>query len=111
MPALSWNVVWMFAASVVAQLVAISLLPQTRGFTHLVPTIACSAAFLVGIGMIAKMIHRGLPVGILMPLLAAIVPLGGIVIGVLLFGESATFAKMALLVFACVLVGAAAAVS
>jgi multidrug transporter EmrE-like cation transporter len=110
MPALSWNVVWMFTTSVAAQLVAISLLPQTRGFTNLLPTIACGAAFLVGIGMVAKMVHSGLPVGILMPLLAAIVPLGGIVIGVLLFGEPTTVARMSLLVFACVLVGAAAAV-
>jgi hypothetical protein len=44
---------------------------------------------------------------VLIPLLATIVPLSSIAIGVLLYGESASWARIGTLVAACVLIGVA----
>jgi multidrug transporter EmrE-like cation transporter len=111
MPAISLRVVGLFFAAVGFQLVAVVFLPRTRGFTNPLPTIACAAFFVCGIWMVARMYYGGAKLGIMMPLLAAVIPLGIIVIGVSMYGESASVLKVALLVGACGLIGAAAAVA
>jgi small multidrug resistance pump len=57
------------------------------------------------------MYYGGAKLGIMMPLLAAVIPIGIIVIGISLYGESASVLKVALLIGACGLIGAAASVS
>ena len=108
MSALPMNVIAMFVTSVVAQLVGVMLMPHTHGFTKLWPTLGCGLAFAVGLWMVARMIESGAALGILMPLLAAVIPIGAIAIGVVMFGETASWTKVAMLLFACGLVGAAA---
>ena len=71
----------------------------------------CAVLFVCGIWMVARMYHGGAKLGIMMPLLAAVIPLGIIVIGIYMYGESASMLKIALLVGACGLIGAAASVS
>jgi multidrug transporter EmrE-like cation transporter len=100
----------LFVASVIFQLLAMVLLPRTRGFTVALPTLGCAALFVCGIWMIARMYQSGAKLGIMSPLLAAIIPLGVIAIGVLLYHESASPLRVAMLIGACALIGAAAAV-
>ena len=99
----------MFAASVGFQLLAMTLL-RTRGFTVLLPTLGCAVFFVAGIWLIARMYASGAKLGIMSPLLAAVIPLGVIAIGVLLYNESASPLRITLLLAACGLIGAAAAV-
>src|SRR5579863_4729730 len=100
----------LFAASVAFQLLAMVLLPRTRGFTAPLPTLGCAALFVCGIWMIARMYQSGAKLGIMSPLLAAIIPLGVIAVGIFLYHESASPLRITLLVAACGLIGAAAAV-
>ena len=100
----------LFFASVGFQLLAMVLLPRTRGFTVPLPTLGCAALFVAGIWMIARMYQSGAKLGIMSPLLAAVIPLGVIAIGIFLYNESASPSRIALLVGACVLIGVAAAV-
>jgi hypothetical protein len=60
--------------------------------------------------MVARLYNGGAKLGIMMPLLAAVIPIGIIAIGVFMYGEKASPAKVALLVAACGLIGAAAAI-
>jgi small multidrug resistance pump len=101
----------MFFASVAFQLAAMVILPRTRGFTAPWPTLACAVLFVCGIGTIARMYQSGAKLGIMSPLLAAVIPLGVIAIGVLMYHESASPMRIALLLAACGLIGAAAMVS
>jgi len=96
-----------FAISVAANLVAIGLLPITRGFSVLLPTVICLVSFLIAIAMLARLTHSGLNLGIMMPAYAAVVPLGTIAIGILVYGESASFLRVGLLGAACAFVGVA----
>jgi multidrug transporter EmrE-like cation transporter len=111
MPTISLRVIGLFFAAVGFQLLAVMFLPRTRGFTNPLPTVACAVLFVCGIWMVARMYYGGARLGIMMPLLAAVIPLGIIVIGVYMYGESASMLKIALLVGACGLIGAAASVS
>ena len=101
----------LFFASVAFQLLAVVLLPRTQGFTNPLPTVGCAAFFVCGIWMVARLYHGGAKLGILMPLLAAVIPIGIIAIGVTMYGESASPFKIALLLVACGLIGAAASVA
>ena len=70
----------------------------------------CAALFVCGIWMIARMYQSGAKLGIMSPLLAAVIPLGVIAIGILLYNESVSPLRVGLLVGACAMIGAAAAV-
>ncbi len=100
----------LFVASVALQLLAMMVLPRTRGFTAPVPTLLCAALFVCGIGAVARMYVSGAKLGIMSPLLAAVIPLGVIAIGVLGYNESASPLRIGLLLAACGLIGAAAMV-
>lgn len=100
----------MFFASVGFQVLAVALLPRTRGFTQFLPTLGCSLLFICGIWMVARMYEGGAKLGILSPLLAAVIPLGVMALGIILYHESASPLRIALLVLACGLIGGAAAV-
>lgn len=101
----------LFAGSVIAQLMAISLLPRTEGFTKVLPTAACCALFLVGLGAMANLTRKGVELGVLIPMISAIIPLVTIFIGILFYGESASVLKVSLLMGACVLIAGASAFS
>jgi multidrug transporter EmrE-like cation transporter len=96
-----------FVALIVLQLVALTLLPRTQGFTN--PGITAVMLTFLGVSywLLARMIRSGANLGILIPLMSTIIPLATIAIGVLLYGESASGIRIGLLVCACVLVGIA----
>jgi multidrug transporter EmrE-like cation transporter len=100
----------LFIASAGLQVLAVALLPRTHGFTQPIATVACSALFVAGIWMVALMYQSGAKLGILSPLLAAVIPLGVVAVGIILYHESASPLRVGLLILACGLIGAAAAV-
>ena len=99
-----------FIAALAGQLGAIVLLPRTQGFTAPWPTVACLSVFAFSIWMIARVAHNGASLGILVPLLNAIVPIGAVAIGILLYSESASSLKIGMLLAACMLIGVASRV-
>jgi multidrug transporter EmrE-like cation transporter len=105
------SVFGLFFASVGFQLLAVILLPRTQGFANPLPTIGCAAFFVCGIWMVARLYYGGAKLGIVMPLLAAVIPIGIIVIGITMYGETASPFKIVLLLAACGLIGAAASVA
>ncbi|WP_340314354.1 hypothetical protein [Rhizorhabdus argentea] len=107
MTGISPAVALMLLGSIGAQVLGIFLLPMTRGLTQPLPTLAAAAAFLLGIGLMARIAHAGVGLSSLMPILAATIPLAAIAVGILAYGEAASLAKVATLVTACLLVGVA----
>ena len=101
----------MLAASVVFQVIGLSLMPLTKGLTELVPSIGCGIAFLAGLGLMARLLNSGINLGILLPFMAAIVPLCAIAVGIIFYGESASLTKLSLLVSACLVVGFASSIA
>jgi len=110
MASLPLRTVVLFVASAAFQILAVALLPRTRGFTLPLPTVACAVLFVLGIWMFARLYEGGAKLGIISPLLAAVIPLAVVGIGIFAYGESASPLRVALLVGACVLIGVAATV-
>jgi multidrug transporter EmrE-like cation transporter len=97
-----------FAVAVIAQVAAVVLLPKTAGFTQPIPTILCCVLFIIGVGSLSRLSYRGVELGILVPLMGVFIPLSTIALGILLYGESSSPVKIALLGVSCVLIGIAA---
>ncbi len=92
----------------VTQVIGSTLLVKSDGFRALGWTAACLGVYVVSFFAMATMFREGMPLGILLPLLAAVVPLLAIGVGVLFLGESASWTRLGLLGLSCVLVGIAA---
>jgi hypothetical protein len=107
MGSISPSVGLMLLGSIGAQVLGVFLLPMTRGLTEPLPTLAAAMAFLFGIGLMARIVHAGVDLSSLLPIIAATLPLGGIAVGILVYGDTASLAKVAVLVAACLLVGVA----
>lgn len=107
MAAISPAVIFMLVISALSQTLGVLLLPLTRGLTAPLPTLGSALAFLFGIGLMARIAHSGVSLGVLVPILAATVPLGAIAVSILFFGEAASVAKIGTLILACVLIGVA----
>ena len=95
------------AASVAAQIFAIGLLPRTLGFSQPLPTIGCIAAFILSFWIVATLLQSGANLGVLVPFMSALVPLGSVVVAIAVYGETSSLPKVLLLVTACGLVGIA----
>ena len=107
MPALSFAVIATFVTSIILQVIALSLLPMTQGFTKLMPTLGCAVTFIAGIWMLARIAASGVQLSILIPLSAASVPLAIVAVGVLFYGEPASLLRVGMLGAACVIIGVA----
>ncbi|WP_068074132.1 hypothetical protein [Novosphingobium lentum] len=110
MTALSPKVLGLFAFLVVTQVLGSSLLPRTEGFRNPAWTGACLAVYLVSFWSLAELIRGGAPLGTVIPLLAAVVPLVVIGVGVTIYHEPASWARIGILSVACLLVGYASTV-
>lgn len=110
MPALTPTILATFVASVALQVLALSLLPRSEGFTQPLPTLILIVAFIAGIGLMARLTASGVPISILLPITGAVVPLAVVVVGVLVYGEPASSLRVAMLVVACVLIGIAGSI-
>ena len=96
-----------FLVSIALQVMALSLLPITQGFSRPLPTIVLIVSFITGIGLMARIITTGVPLSILIAISAAVVPLAVVVVAVTIYGEPASPLRVALLLVACVLIGVA----
>lgn len=99
----------MYVAFIAMQVTSIMLLPKSEGFTNMVYTIPLLLLFITSMGMLAQLIHKGLPLGVALPVAAAVVPLVIIILGIVLYQESHSLPKLTLLCTACVMVGFASA--
>jgi len=103
-----WRAVLMVAFVVVTQVAGVSMLVRSGGFRDPVWTAACLGTYLVSLWVLARVISAGMALSLVMPVLAALVPLASIGVAIALFGERASAGKVGLLVLACLLIGAAA---
>lgn len=110
MLALSPTVIGTFVVSIVLQVVALSLLPSSAGFARPLPTLGVIVAFIAGIGLMARLSALGVPLSVLIPLSAAVVPLVIVAVGVLVYGEPASLMRVVLLLGACLLIGVASSI-
>lgn len=107
MPSVSFGMVMMFLGGVAGQLVGLSLMPMTKGLTAPLPTLGCAVAFLIGLGLLTRVISGGAPLSMVVPLNAVAVPLGALAISIVLLGEAPSLARIVTLIVACILIGVA----
>ena len=98
-------IVLTFALSILGQFVGLMFLPASRGFTVPVATIGCIAGFVFSVAMSARMIHAGVALSALTPVGTVAIQLCAIAVGVLKYGESASPARLAMLVAAGAMIG------
>lgn len=107
MAAVSPTIIGLVFLSALAQIAGLTMMPATKGLTQPWPTLGLALGFVVGIGILAKISDMGVNLSLLIPFVAALVPLGAVVVGVFMYGEPASFAKIGILITACVLIGVA----
>jgi len=110
MQGLSLSTIAMFSASVILQVIGISIMPMTKGLTELGYTIAFAACYVVAIGLLARITHAGVNISLLIPLVTAVIPLCAVAVGIFVYGDPASPVRVALLVGACLMAGAAGVV-
>ena len=94
-----------FTISIAAQVLGVAMLPLTQGLTRPVPTLIGALGFLIGTGLMARLVNSGVNLSVLVPLVSATSPVASIAMGVLLFGESPSVPRLVLLLAACGLIG------
>ncbi len=107
---ISLKLVVMIALIVLTQVAAASMLIKTAGFRDIGWTLACLATYALSQFIIAETIRQGMALSLIMPILAALVPLATIAVAVLVFKEQASWLRLGMLSAACLLIGAAATV-
>lgn len=107
MPNISLGSAALFALSIALQITALYFLPLSKGFTSLKPTAMVLACFGLSFFLFARLIVSGVQLSVLLPASAAIVPLGAIFLGVLVYGEAAPIPKIALLCLSAMIIGGA----
>jgi multidrug transporter EmrE-like cation transporter len=107
MAAVSPTIIGLVLLSALAQVAGLTMMPASKGLTEPWPTLGLAQGFIEGIGILARISNMGVNLSLLIPFVAALVPLGAVAVGVFLYGEPASFAKIGILVTACVLVGVA----
>lgn len=105
MTSLSPAIISGFAVTVVGQILALALLPATRGFTAIGPTILCVALFVASLGVSARLVHGGVELSALTPIATVAIQLVVLAIGILVYGEAASGMKIGLLLCAAVMIG------
>ena len=110
MPTLTLPTVASFAASVLLQFLGLALLPATRGFTAPWQTAACILAFVSGITFSARLIHSGVELSMLTPFVTVALQLAAVAVGIMVYGETPSFARLCLIGLSAVIIGVAAKV-
>lgn len=90
------------------QVAGSALLVKTDGFRAPGWTALCLGIYVASFFAMATMFREGMSLGFLLPLLAAVVPLLAIAVGVIMFGETASWTRIGLLIVSCILVGISA---
>ncbi|MDE2596959.1 MAG: hypothetical protein KGL44_08785 [Sphingomonadales bacterium] len=107
---ISLKLVLMVGFVIVTQIIGSSLLVKTTGFRDPMWTALCLATYAASLFVLAETIRQGMALSLVMPILAALVPLATIAVAVTLFREQASWLRLGLLSGACLLIGVAATV-
>lgn len=107
MAALSLPTLASFAFVIVGQALGLSLLPATRGFTAMGATVACILSFVLSFWVFARLINNGVELSTLTPIVTITLQVVVLVIGITVYHESASLAKIGLLLGAAIMIGAA----
>jgi quaternary ammonium compound-resistance protein SugE len=107
---LTLRAVALFVVVVAGQILGSVSLVKTAGFTHPGWSVACAAIYALSLYCLALLLNQGAPLSLLMPLMAAIVPIVTILIAVLVLREGASMARLGLLLLSCAIVGLASRV-
>jgi multidrug transporter EmrE-like cation transporter len=91
----------------VLQVAGAVILPKSQGFTNVPVALAIIAMYAVSLFIMARLIQGGASLSILIPFLSAVGPMLAMGAAIFFYGESASFAKIGMLVTACLLVGVA----
>lgn len=95
------STILMLIGTTAAHVIGAFLLPQSKGFTVLLPSLAVAASFLTGVVLLSRLIYSGVNLSVVIPLVSAAVPLFSILFGVVVYGDTASLAKIILLIAAC----------
>lgn len=106
---MSLQTVLLFVAVIATQIIGGIFLPRTDAFRSLGWTAACLGTYTLSFYLMAVIISRGVPLSLLLPLMAAIVPLALVGVGVFMYNEPASWSKIGWLVAACGAIGVASA--
>jgi quaternary ammonium compound-resistance protein SugE len=107
---LTLRIVTLFMVGAAGQVGGSLLLGRTEGWTNPAWSAACIAIYAVSFWALATLIREGGPLSIIMPLLAAVVPLIVTLVAIFAMGEPASWPRLGLLTFACVVIGVAGAI-
>jgi quaternary ammonium compound-resistance protein SugE len=107
---LSLRVILILGFVIVTQVAGASLLAKTDGFRDPTWTAACLAIYVVSLFALAETIRQGMALSLVMPILAAVVPIATIAVAVLVFKEHASWMRLGILTAACLMVGVASTV-
>lgn len=107
---LTIRAVIMVALVTVTQVAGATMLVKTMGFRDPAWTAACLAVYVLSFYLLAEVIRQGLALSLVMPILAALVPLATIIIAITVLGEPASWLRVGVLCSACALIGISATV-
>jgi len=106
-----FNIVAMLFGSVVFQVVGITFMGLSQGYTIARWSIASAMFFCLGIWLMGRVSGSGVGVSVVIPIVSAAIPLISIVVGLTLFHEPASPLKIVLLVAAASLAGYASSLA
>ena len=107
---ITFRAVALFIVVALGQVGGSVLLAYTSGFTKPGWSLLCALMYVVSLYSLATLIKEGAPLSMMMPLLAALVPLCTIALAVAVLGESASWARIGLLSLSCGVIGLASLV-
>lgn len=107
MAMLSPLIIVMLLVSTALQIFAIYMIPLTKGLTDPLPTLVWGIALLVSTVMVVRIAFAGVNLSLIIPIMSALVPLGGVAVAIIFYGEPASLPRIGALVAACALVGVA----
>lgn len=111
MPAIPLGAIGLFLVAVATQVLGAALLPRTQGFTDATWTFLCLASYVFSLWLVALLIRQGVALNIIVPLMAAAIPLATIAVAYFGYGQLVSLPKLGLLVGACCAIGVAGAMS
>jgi hypothetical protein len=104
MPKISIWIVLVFSVHVIGQFIAVSLLPTTRGFTAVGPTIITVIVFIVALAAAAKVVASGVNLSLLVPMSTVVLQICVLGVAIVIYKEPTSAAKVVSLIAAAGLV-------
>lgn len=104
------RVVVLFLIGAAGQVGGSLLLGRTDAFRNLGWSLVCLSVYMVSFWALATIIREGGPLSLILPALAAVVPIVTIMVAVFVMGEAASWQRLGLLSVACLMIGYAGTV-